>query len=208
MGSCINNHFLINNRIDLMKRILLLLAFLPTILNAQPYIFNTGSNTQLINHSSFYDFKTGIKLPRMDSGKWYPGYYSDIFVSKADSTLQFYDQRTGVTSPINTTSIVSPEMYGAKGDGVTDDTEPLQNAINSGTNIVLSGNYLITDVILLNNRQNVTINLMGDASITIQKHGFGVFEIRNSKNITISGGRITGYGTAIALAGQRSAMEQ
>ena len=179
----------------LMKRILFLLAFMPTILSAQPYIYNTGSPLQYVNQSSFHNFSSGIKLARLDSARWYPGYYSDIFVSKADSSLQFYDQRTGISSPLNATSIISPEMYGAKGDGITDDTEPLQRAINAGSNIVLSKNYLITDILLLNNRQNVTINLMGDASIIIQKHGYGVFEIRNSKNITISGGRITGYGS-------------
>lgn len=113
-----------------MKRILFLLAFLPTILNAQPYIYNTGSNQQLINHSSFYDFKTGLKVPRLDSGRWYPGYYSDIFVSKLDSSLQFYDQRTGFASNINAIEIVTPQMFGAKGDGITDDAPAFQRAIN------------------------------------------------------------------------------
>lgn len=39
---------------------------------------------------------------------------------------------------------VTPEMYGAAGDGVTDDTTAVQAAINSGNNVYLKSAYKIT----------------------------------------------------------------
>jgi len=46
---------------------------------------------------------------------------------------------------------VSPEDFGAVGDGVTDDTTALQNAVNgaAGNGLILSGTYLISNTIAL-----------------------------------------------------------
>ena len=45
---------------------------------------------------------------------------------------------------------VTPQMYGAKGDGVTDDTEALKEMLKTKSNIVFPpGNYLVTDTIEL-----------------------------------------------------------
>lgn len=45
---------------------------------------------------------------------------------------------------------VTPQMFGAKGDGVTDDTEAIQNAINSSDYVYIpSGNYVISDSIIV-----------------------------------------------------------
>jgi hypothetical protein len=46
---------------------------------------------------------------------------------------------------------VSPEDFGAVGDGVTDDTTALQNAVNgaAGNGLILSGTYLISGTIAL-----------------------------------------------------------
>ena len=39
---------------------------------------------------------------------------------------------------------VTPEKYGAKGDGETDDTDAIQAALDSGKKVVLTGEYLIS----------------------------------------------------------------
>lgn len=45
-----------------------------------------------------------------------------------------------------TLGYVTPEMYGAKGDGITDDSVPMMGAVQSGLPILLSGTYKLTQV--------------------------------------------------------------
>ena len=51
---------------------------------------------------------------------------------------------------------VTPEMYGAKGDGVTDDTNSFINALNSGKDIILTKSYLITSTLMLKNNTKIS----------------------------------------------------
>ena len=50
---------------------------------------------------------------------------------------------------------VTPQMFGAKGDGVTDDTEAIQNAIDNMSNVSIlyfpRGVYAVSDVIVVDN---------------------------------------------------------
>lgn len=56
-----------------------------------------------------------------------------------------------------TLGFVTPEMFGAKGDGVTDDTQALQDAINTKSVLLMPGKtYLVTDTI--NVPRNTYIN--------------------------------------------------
>ena len=52
---------------------------------------------------------------------------------------------------------ITPEMFGAKGDGVTDDSNAIQSAVNSGKTVILGSNktYKIIDTILLPNNANI-----------------------------------------------------
>ena len=71
---------------------------------------------------------------------------------EAATTVQ--DHSLGINKIIiGVLGYIKPEMFGAKGDGVTDDTDALKktfNYVNSvRTKIVLSGKYLITDTIII-----------------------------------------------------------
>lgn len=46
-------------------------------------------------------------------------------------------------------TFVTPEMYGAWGDGIHDDTTAIQTAINSGKNVIANNHYLITNSITM-----------------------------------------------------------
>ena len=56
---------------------------------------------------------------------------------------------------------VTPEMFGAIGDGIVDDTEAIQSAINSGKDVCFNSAYLITNTITISN----PIDIFGSGKI-------------------------------------------
>lgn len=89
---------------------------------------------------------------------------------------------------------VTPQMFGAIGDGVSDDTKAFQRAVDSlGVSasrlIIPSGTYRITDSIILANKSNIQIIGSGSPVILFDskddaKSGF---HFTNYKNIEVSG---------------------
>lgn len=90
---------------------------------------------------------------------------------------------------------VTPEMFGAKGDGVTDDTTAIQRAVNSGKDVFLSqGTYLIggtvviqNDVVLFGCGFNSVLKITGkittdNAKHNINLHDFTVFASKSNGN--------------------------
>nr|DAT60045.1 MAG TPA: parallel beta-helix repeat-containing protein [Caudoviricetes sp.] len=68
------------------------------------------------------------------------------------------------------------------------------NKIENNTKVKLKkSTYEVDDVLILNNKHNVEIDL-NDATLKQNKHGYGVLEIKNCTNITIKGGKIIGAG--------------
>lgn len=68
---------------------------------------------------------------------------------------------------------VTPQMFGAKGDGVTDDTTAFRNAIANASSLIVvpSGTYLITDTLTIN--KQVLIEGSGSESSIINYTGTG-----------------------------------
>jgi hypothetical protein len=91
----------------------------------------------------------------------------------------------------NFAQVVYPQWWGAKGDGVTEDTNAVQAAINSFT--VKGGEVLVTDgtyiVDTLGMKSNVTLKGNGRTSILKQKTGLNHCINTNPNNIRINKNR-------------------
>lgn len=95
------------------------------------------------------------------------------YVSVANQSLTEV-QKAQVRHNIGVDNFVTPQMYGAKGDGVTDDTNAFKNALAASNNVfVPDGNYVITEglditykkSLFSNDGQRATIHFSGSGSV-------------------------------------------
>lgn len=71
-----------------------------------------------------------------------------------------------IVNPNATCGFTSVKLYGAVGDGITDDTQAIQNAIDNEIGVCIpAGTYLITD----------TINITQKKGFTLQGSGFATY---------------------------------
>lgn len=89
-------------------------------------------------------------------------------------------------------SFVTPEMFGAKGDGITDDTTAIQNAFNSGANVSLNGTYLLTNSVNVKSNQVI----YGNHSKIISATSANIVRGDEVKNVSIYDLEINGNNTA------------
>jgi hypothetical protein len=108
------------------------------------------------------------------------------------------------TGEFNTflSGIYTPEMFGAKGDGVTDDTEAIQKAL-AFNNVNISKNYLITENLVLHSN----LKIFGGGTIT-KKVEFNdsylnhcIFSCTDSNNIDINNINLMSNSLAISVHG-------
>lgn len=93
------------------------------------------------------------------------------------------------TDPLNLDAYATPQMYGARADGYTDDTEAIQQAIDSGKAVYLSaGEYRITAPLVITDKRYWSFN-GDDAIITYSGTGYAV-RILNASHCHISIGMI------------------
>lgn len=98
--------------------------------------------------------------------------------------------------------IYTPEMFGAKGDGVTDDTEAIQKAL-AFNNVNISKKYLITENLVLHSN----LKIFGGGTIT-KKVEFNdsylnhcIFSCTDSNNIDINNINLMSNSLAISVHG-------
>lgn len=103
---------------------------------------------------------------------------------------------------IGTLGYVTPEMFGAVGDGVTDDTQAIQQALDSGKTVVFNTNtvYIVTERLFLYEKNGVS--LIGNNStlkvaenvkdIQLSSYDFTLLKIYECCNINVMGLNIDG----------------
>lgn len=89
---------------------------------------------------------------------------------------------------------VTPEMFGAKGDGVTDDTSIIQNTINDYDYVLFSNTYLITGLTITNRSGLVLKGANGTFKLTTACNAITLSG--TNSDITIEGIGVLGSGSS------------
>lgn len=77
---------------------------------------------------------------------------NNLEVLHSQITEEIDEKADEVTTQINSRfNYITPEMFGAKGDGNTDDSDSLQLALNDGRPVIGIGTYKITKTLFVNN---------------------------------------------------------
>jgi hypothetical protein len=114
----------------------------------------------------------------------------NIIQSNADLVSAINENKNSIDNKISKGELViNVKDYGAKGDGVTDDTNSIQNALNDGMNktvIVPSGNYVISNTLVI--KKKTKLIGVGRSSTTITMKSNTGFDMIISENFyTLTG---------------------
>ena len=131
-------------------------------------------------------------------------YVSTAVANGVDDALDAAKENNIFLTP-DDIAYVTPQMYGAKGDGVTDDTEAIQQALDASSHVYIpDGVYMInatnagfgyqTDGGIFP-RSNQTIVLSNNATLKAIANSTGFYNIINLvnvENVCIRGGKVQG----------------
>lgn len=109
-----------------------------------------------------------------------------------DALLQEMKENGDITGIITSDIIKTPEMYGAFGDGVADDTNALQACIEEGNFVLLRGTYMITKTINFENVNNII--LYGGKIIRDKDKTFNTIKGSNCSNVHLINVEFEGNG--------------
>ena len=94
--------------------------------------------------------------------------------SNASMDIQYFKKGLSLISASSDFNIVTPEMFGAVGNGVIDDTKAINECLNSGDIIIMKNNYLVSKT--------------EDVHISLKNHTIPIsLKVPSNKKILITG---------------------
>lgn len=110
-----------------------------------------------------------------------PSKYTAL-MAELDRLLKYID--------IAQTDLVTPEVFGAKGDGVTDDTMPIIEALTTSGTVLFTKTYKCDSIILA---EGATMLFTKDAGIVSDPANTYTFTFYNASGIRVIGGNFSKY---------------
>lgn len=180
--------------------------------NTESNIFTYSSqkiNTELRKKATYYDSVASMKADsslKDSSIAVTLGYYSEndgggatyLIRSKQsgdeDDGGSIHELNGGqLVAELIIEEYVTPEMFGAVGDRVHDDTEAIQTALTSGKKVILTNKYLISSTLLIDS--NTVVFIYGELKYTGNYYAILVFG--NYNNLYVR--RLTSSGKGIGI---------
>ena len=102
---------------------------------------------------------------------------------------------------------VTPEMLGARSDGIADDTLIIQRCLDVSSHVRLNGDYLVSkntafgDSASCVNIVNDDVTIDGVGTLHVATHAQSIIGIDGANNVTIQGIKVEGYGQFPSLEG-------
>ncbi|MFP7226474.1 right-handed parallel beta-helix repeat-containing protein [Priestia filamentosa] len=131
---------------------------------------------------------------------------SQSYKKRRDDIVNLVDNKEGTSNNLNVTqkkdiNTVNVKMFGAKGDGVTDDTSSIQKTIDYASDnkikevFVPDGIYMIDCLKYINLKDNTTLHLASKAqlrAIPNASNRYYMINIEDCSGVTVYGGNLKG----------------
>ncbi len=192
--------------------------------------FKTGVTTVFnndIDNSSGLGAGTDSEYTEVSTGRSFTfnevnARYARFYSNGSNANAYNHYVEIGIYGGMPAVSDINVRDYGAKGDGVTDDTAAIQKAIDyaaytngGGTVVVPDGTYMVNAETSVNVRSNIKLSLSSNAILMAKPTSsvtYSVIKITNATNVEITGGKVYGeksrhigtigqYGHGISILG-------